>query len=62
MSAHFFGVAPLRFAPVGPEQSGLWAGGDVRSVTLIYSGQQKWLVAGRNNEEALVFRIHSPKK
>lgn len=55
-------VAPFHFEPLGPEQSGLWASGDVRTITMINSGSQKWLVVGRNNDETLVFRINQPKK
>ncbi|GAB3170159.1 VCBS repeat-containing protein [Telluribacter humicola] len=56
-------VGPMRFEPVGPDQSGLWAGGDVRTMTIINSGaQQKWLVVGRNEDEVLVFKINQTHK
>jgi enediyne biosynthesis protein E4 len=55
-------VAPLRFEAVGPEQSGFWAGGDVRGMTSVHVGGEKWLVIGRNDEDALLFRINVPKK
>ncbi len=52
---------PWQFEAIGPEQSGLWADGDVRGLTLVEVAGQKWLVAGRNDQQTLVFRINTAK-
>ena len=52
---------PWQFEAIGPEQSGLWANGDVRGLTLVEVAGQKWLVAGRNDAGALVFRVGAAK-
>lgn len=53
---------PWQFEAIGPEQSGLWADGDVRTITQMDVGGQKWLAVGRNDAEALIFRINQPQK
>jgi enediyne biosynthesis protein E4 len=53
---------PWQFEAIGPEQSGLWADGDVRAITPMNVAGQKWLIVGRNDAETLVFKINQPKK
>ena len=52
---------PWQFEAVGPEQSGLWADGDLRGLTLVEVAGQKWLVAGRNDAGTLVFKVSTAK-
>ncbi|GHB55464.1 CRTAC1 family protein [Persicitalea jodogahamensis] len=55
-------TTPLNFEAVGPEDTGLWASGDVRSLEVVSVNGEKWLVLGRNDDETTVFRINQIEK